>query len=78
MRNTSRKSMQIIFSSFSVMTERLEIPAKPCLAELEGGKNGNVYYGKNEAQYNMAYTANGKLLYIEKLANAIINQSNVE
>jgi len=26
----------------------------------------------------MAYTANGKLLYMEKLANAILNHSNVE
>ena len=50
----------------------------PVWQNLKAVKNGNVYYGKNEAQYNMAYTANGKLLYIEKLANAIINQSNVE
>lgn len=50
----------------------------PVWQNLKAVKNGNVYYGKNEAQYNMAYTANGKLLYMEKLANAIINHNNVE
>lgn len=50
----------------------------PVWQNLKAVKAGNVYYGKNEAQYNMAYTANGKLLYMEKLANAILNRSNVE
>ncbi|MDR1548259.1 MAG: ABC transporter substrate-binding protein [Hungatella sp.] len=50
----------------------------PVWQNLKAVKAGNVYYGKNEAQYNMAYTANGKLLYMEKLANAILNHSNVE
>ncbi len=39
---------------------------------------GNVHFGKNEKQYNMAYTATGKALYLEKLANAILNRGNVE
>lgn len=50
----------------------------PVWQNLKAVKAGNVYIGKNEAQYNMAYTANGKLLYMEKLANAILNHSNVE
>lgn len=50
----------------------------PVWQNLKAVKAGNVYFGKNEAQYNMAYTANGKLLYMEKLANAILDHSNVE
>lgn len=50
----------------------------PTWQNLKAVKNGNVYLGKNDLQYDMAYTANGKLLYMEKLANAIINHSNVE
>ncbi|MFV0240397.1 MAG: ABC transporter substrate-binding protein, partial [Lacrimispora sphenoides] len=50
----------------------------PVWENLKAVKAGNVYFGKNEAQYNMAYTANGKLLYMEKLANAILDHSNVE
>lgn len=45
---------------------------------LKAVKNGNVYFGKNEEQYNMAYTAMGKLVYMEKLANAILNHGNVK
>ena len=45
---------------------------------LKAVKAGNVYYGKNEEQYNMAYTAMGKLEYMEKLANAILNHGNIE
>lgn len=45
---------------------------------LKAVKNGNVYLGENSLQYDMAYSANGKLLYMEKLANAIINHGNVE
>ena len=41
-------------------------------------KAGNVYFGINEDQYNMAFTAMGKELYLEKLANAILNHGNVE
>lgn len=45
---------------------------------LKAVKNGNVYLGENSLQYDMAYSANGKLLYMEKLANAIINHGNIE
>ena len=41
-------------------------------------KAGNVYFGINEDQYNMAFTAMGKELYLEKLANAILNHGNIE
>lgn len=50
----------------------------PVWQNLKAVKNGNVYLGKNSLQYDMAYSANGKLLYMEKLANAIINHGNVE
>lgn len=50
----------------------------PAWQNLKAVKNGNVYLGKNNLQYDMAYSANGKLLYMEKLANAIINHGNVE
>ncbi|WP_024469047.1 ABC transporter substrate-binding protein [Treponema pedis] len=45
---------------------------------LKAVQAGNVHFGKNEKQYNMAYTATGKALYLEKLANAILNRGNVE
>jgi len=45
---------------------------------LKAVQAGNVYYGNNEEQYNMAYTAMGKALYLEKLANAVLNHGNVE
>ena len=41
-------------------------------------KAGKVYFGINEDQYNMAFTAMGKELYLEKLANAILNHGDVE
>lgn len=50
----------------------------PVWQNLKAVKNGNVYLGKNSLQYDMAYSANGKLLYMEKLANSIINHGNVE
>lgn len=50
----------------------------PTWQNLKAVKAGNVYCGRNEEQYNMAYTPNGKLLYMEKLANAIMNHGNVE
>ena len=50
----------------------------PTWQNLKAVKNGNVYLGENSLQYDMAYSANGKLLYMEKLANAIINHGNVE
>ncbi|MDR1359004.1 MAG: ABC transporter substrate-binding protein [Coriobacteriales bacterium] len=50
----------------------------PTWQNLKAVQNGNVYLGLNNEQYDMAYTPNGKLLYMEKLANAIINHTNVE
>jgi iron complex transport system substrate-binding protein len=50
----------------------------PTWQSLKAVQNGNVYLGLNNEQYDMAYTPNGKLLYREKLANAIINHTNVE
>lgn len=50
----------------------------PTWQNLNAVQNGNVYYGKNDVQYNMAYTPGGKLIYMEKLADAIINHANVE
>ena len=45
---------------------------------LKAVQNGNVYLGVNELQYDMAFTPNGKLLYMEKLANAILDHTNVQ
>lgn len=50
----------------------------PVWQNLNAVKKGKVYLGVNSLQYDMAYTPNGKLLYMEKLANAIINGTNVE
>lgn len=50
----------------------------PVWQNLKAVKNGKVYLGVNSLQYDMAYTPNGKLLYMEKLTNAIINGTNVE
>lgn len=54
-----------------------ETGAAPTWQGLKAVKNGNVYYGLNNEQYDMAYTPNGKLIYMEKLANAVINHANV-
>ncbi|WP_343216367.1 ABC transporter substrate-binding protein [Clostridium simiarum] len=50
----------------------------PTWKNLKAVQNGNVYYGLNSAQYNMAYTPRGKLIYMEKMAEAIINHTNVD
>lgn len=55
-----------------------ETEESPVWQNLKAVQSGNVYLGENNLQYDMAYTANGKLLYMEKLANAIINHTNVE
>ncbi len=44
---------------------------------LNAVQKGNIYIGRNGMQYDMAYTPNGKLIYMEKLAQAIINHTNV-
>ncbi len=63
------------FSDDGTIGDTAEIPT---WKNLKAVQNGNVYYGKNGEQYDMAYTPNGKLIYMEKMANAIINQTNVE
>jgi iron complex transport system substrate-binding protein len=50
----------------------------PAWQNLQAVKNGRVYHGRNNEQYDMAYTPQGKLLYMEKMANAIINRTNIE
>lgn len=50
----------------------------PAWQNLKAVKSGQVYCGVNNKQYDMAYTPNGKWLYMEMLANAIINKTNIE
>ena len=50
----------------------------PAWQNLQAVRNGRVYYGRNNEQYDMAYTPRGKLLYMEKLTNAIVNRTNIE
>ncbi|NJP41117.1 ABC transporter substrate-binding protein [Oscillospiraceae bacterium HV4-5-C5C] len=50
----------------------------PAWQNLEAVQKGNVYLGVNSLQYDMAYTPNGKLLYMQKLAQALIDHSNVQ
>lgn len=45
---------------------------------LKAVQNGNVHLGRNDLQYDMAYTPNGKLLYMEKLAEAVLDSGDVE
>ena len=50
----------------------------PTWQNLKAVKNGNVYCGLNEMQYDLAFTPNGKLTYMEQMANAIINHENID
>ena len=50
----------------------------PTWQNLKAVKNGNVYCGLNEMQYDLAFTPNGKLIYMEQMANAIINHENID
>jgi iron complex transport system substrate-binding protein len=50
----------------------------PAWQSMKAVKKGNVYFGVNSEQYDMAYTPMGKLLYMEKLAKAVINHTNIE
>ena len=50
----------------------------PTWQNLKAVKNGNVYCGLNEMQYDLAFTPNGKLIYMEQMANAIIKHENVD
>ncbi|EHL06556.1 periplasmic binding protein [Desulfitobacterium hafniense DP7] len=55
-----------------------ETENSPAWQNLKAVQKGNVYYGVNGQQYDMAYTPKGKLLYMEKLAGAIINHTDVK
>lgn len=48
------------------------------MAEPKGSENGNVYLGSNETQYNLSYTPEGKLMYMQLLADAILNHTNIQ
>ena len=50
----------------------------PTWQNLKAVKNGNVYCGLNEMQYDLAFTPNGKLMYMEQMVNAIINHENID
>lgn len=50
----------------------------PSWQNLKAVQNGNVYCGKNEMQYDLAFMPNGKLTYMEQMANAVINHENVD
>ena len=50
----------------------------PAWQNLKAVQNRNVYLGVNNLQYDMAYTPNGKLLYMQTLAQALIDHSNVQ
>ena len=50
----------------------------PTWQNLKAVKNGNVYCGLNEMRYDLAFTPNGKLTYMEQMANAIINHENID
>ena len=45
---------------------------------LKAVKNGNVHLGVNELQYDMAFTPNGTLLSMQKLASAILDHTDVK
>lgn len=55
-----------------------ELANSPVWKNLKAVKNGNVYLGDNETQYNLAYTSQGKLIYMEMIANAIKEHKNIE
>lgn len=55
-----------------------ELADSPFWQNLKAVKNGNVYLGDNETQYNLSYTAQGKLIYMEMLADAIKENRNIE
>ena len=50
----------------------------PTWKNLKAVQNGNVYCGINEQQYDLAYTPNGKLIYMERIVNAILNHQNID
>ena len=50
----------------------------PTWKNMKAVQNGNVYCGINEQQYDLAYTPNGKLIYMERIVNAILNHQNID
>lgn len=50
----------------------------PTWQNLKAVKNGNVYFGKNSEQYDMSYTPNGKLIYMERMTDAVLDHTNVD
>ena len=50
----------------------------PTWQNLKAVQAGNVYCGVNEQQYDLAYTPNGKLIYMERIVNAILNHQNID
>lgn len=50
----------------------------PTWQNLKAVQNGNVYCGINEQQYDLAYTSNGKLIYMERIVNAILGHQNID
>lgn len=55
-----------------------ELEDNPVWQNLKAVKNGNVYLGSNETQYNLSYTPEGKLMYMQLLADAILNHTNIQ
>ncbi|MDD3139294.1 MAG: ABC transporter substrate-binding protein [Lachnospiraceae bacterium] len=55
-----------------------ELEENPVWNNLKAVKEGNVYLGTNELQYNMSYTSLGKSMYMEKLAKALINHTDID
>ncbi|WP_314051628.1 ABC transporter substrate-binding protein [Dialister invisus] len=55
-----------------------ELEDNPVWQNLKAVKNGNVYLGNNETQYNLSYTPEGKLMYMQLLTDAILNHTNIQ
>lgn len=55
-----------------------DLKDSPVWNNLKAVKNGNVYLGDNETQYNLSYTSRGKLIYMEMLADAIKEHRNIK
>ena len=64
----------LFFTDSGEVGETADIPT---WQEMKAVKNGNVYLGINNEEYDMAFTPNGKLLFMEKIANALINHTNI-
>lgn len=65
----------LYFSDDGTVGETADLPT---WQNLKAVQNGNVYCGVNGQQYDLAYTPNGKLIYMERIANAILNHQNID